>query len=159
MYVNVNELAKRWEQWDKRVPLRYDKPLKSLTGNCPWQRVGMDISYMPKTEDEYHLLVVAREYYSVWEEARPQKPSTSEKVAYFFDVVVICRSRTPESLVLDGGAEKNKWTDLLLKCYNVRKITVTTYQATANGVIEREHRPIADALFKLTACSHKRKEM
>jgi transposase-like protein len=112
----------------------------------------MDISYMPKTEDGYHLLVVAREYLSGWAEARPLKQGTSEKVADFFYEEVICRFGTPESVVVDGGAENKKWTDLLLKRYNIRKITVTPYHAAANGVIERGHRPIADALSKLTAC-------
>jgi len=59
----------------------------------------------------------------------------------------------------DGGPENKKWTDLLLKRYNIRKITVTPYPAAANGVIERGHRPIADALSKLTACSDEPKEM
>ena len=54
-------------------------------------------------------------------------------------------------MVEDGGAEKEKWTDHLLKRYIIRKIAVTPYHAAANGVIERGHRPIADALSKLTA--------
>jgi hypothetical protein len=119
----------------------------------------MDISYMPKTDDGYHLLVVAREYLSGWTEARPLKQGTSEKVADFFYEEVICRFGTPESVVVDGGAENKKWTDLLLKRYNIRKITVTPYHAAANGVIERGHRPIGDALSKLTACSDEPKEM
>ena len=59
---------------------------------------------------------------------------------------------------MEGGAENQNWTDLLLKRYNSWKITVTPYHAAANGVIERGHRPIADALSKLTACSDELKE-
>jgi hypothetical protein len=119
----------------------------------------MDISYMPKIEDGYHLLVVAWEYLSGWAEAWPLKQGTSEKVADFFYEEVICWFGTPESVVVDGGAEKKKSTKLLLKRYNIRKITGTPYHAAANRVIERGHRPIADALSKLTACSDKPKEM
>jgi len=68
----------------------------------------MDISYMPKTEDGYHLLVVAREYLSGWAEVRPLKQGTSEKVADFFYEEVICRFGTPESVVVDGGAVNKK---------------------------------------------------
>ena len=136
MYVDVKDWVKTCEQCEKRVPLRYNEPLKSLTVSHLWQRVGMDISYMPKTEDGYHQLVVAREYLRGWAEARPLKQGTTEKVADFFYEEVICRFGTPESVVVDGGAENQKWTDLLLKRYNIRKITVTPYHAAANGVIK-----------------------
>jgi len=159
MYGDVKDWVKWWEQCEVRAPLRYDEPLKSLTVSHLWQRVGMDISHMPKTEDRYHLLVVAKEYLRGWAEARPLKQGTSEKVADIFHKEVICRFATPESVVVDRGVENKKCTDLLLKCYNIRKITVTPYHAATNGVIEREHRPIADALSKLTACSDEPKEM
>ena len=62
-------------------------------------------------------------------------------------------------MVLHSGAENKKWTNLLLKHYNIWKIAVTPYHAAANAVIEREHRLTADGLSKLTACSDKPKEM
>ena len=133
--------------------------MKSLTVNRLWQRVGLDISYLPRTESGHHLLVVAREYLSGWVEARPLSKGSSKKVADFFYEEIICRYGMPESVVVDGGAENKKWTDLLLKRYNIRKITITPYHAAANGVVERGHHPIADALSKLTACFGEHKEM
>jgi hypothetical protein len=62
-------------------------------------------------------------------------------------------------VVVDGGAENKKWTDLLLKRYNIRNITITPDHAAANGVIDRGYRPIADALSKLTAGSDEPKDM
>jgi hypothetical protein len=82
-----------------------------------------------------------------------------EKVGDLFYEEVICWFGTLDSVVVDGGAENKKWTDLLRQRYNIRKITVTQYHATTNGVIERGHRPIADALSKLMACSDEPKEM
>jgi hypothetical protein len=64
MYVEVKDWVKLCEECEKRVLLRYDEPLNSLTFSHLWQQVVMDISYMPKTENRYHLLVVAREYLS-----------------------------------------------------------------------------------------------
>jgi hypothetical protein len=119
----------------------------------------MNISSMPKTEDGYYLLVVPREYLSGWAEAQPPKQGTSEKVADILYKAVICWFGPRESVVVDGGAENKKWIDLRLKHYNIRKITVTPYHTAANGVIERGHRPIADALSKLTAWSAEPKQM
>jgi len=114
---------------------------------------------MPKTEDGYHLLMVPREKLSRCAEAQPLIQGTSEQVADFFCEVVISWFRTPDSIVVDGGAENRKSTNLFLKCYNIQKITITPYHAATNGVIEQGHRPIADGLSKLTACSDEPKEM
>jgi len=151
MYVDVKDRVTLCEQCGTCAPIQYDEPLKSLTVSQLWQRVGMDISYMPQTEDRYHQLVVAREYLSGWAVARPIKKGTSENDIDIFDEQIICWSRTPESVVVDGGAESKKWTYLLLNCSNFRKITITTYRAAGNGVNERGHRPIADAPSKLIA--------
>jgi len=105
MNVDIKDWVKTYEQCEKRAPLRYDEPLESLKVSHLWLQVGMDISDMPKTENGYHLLVVAREYISRWAGARPLKQGTSEKVAQLFNEEVICRFRTPESVVMDGGAE------------------------------------------------------
>ena len=114
---------------------------------------------MPKMEDGYHLLVVATQYLCRWAGAQPLIQGTSEQVADFFYKEVICSFGTPECVVVEGEAESKKWTDLLCKCYNVQMITVTPYHAAADGVIDPGHRPIADALSKLTGCSYEPKEM
>jgi hypothetical protein len=71
----------------------------------------------------------------------------------------MCTYRTPGSVVVDAQGEITHWTDLLLVCYNMRKITRTIYHAAANGVIERRNRPIAEALSILAASSDGPKEM
>jgi len=92
----------------------------------------MDILYIPKTEDGYHLPVAATEYLSGLAEAQQVKQGTYEKVADICYEEVMCQFRTPESVVVDVGAENQKWTDLLLKCYNIRKVTVTPFHPTTN---------------------------
>jgi len=71
-------LCKRRET---KAPLQYGLPLKSLTVSHLWQCVGMDISYMPKTEDGYHLLVSALECLSGWAEAQLLTQGTWENMA------------------------------------------------------------------------------
>jgi len=159
MYDDVKNWVKICKQCQMRAPLQYDKPLKSPTVTHLWQQVRMDILYMPKTENRYHLHVVAREYCSAWAGAWPLKQGTSEKVAGFLHEEVIGWFGPPDSVVVDGHAEKMKWTDLFLKHYNILMITVTAYHAASNGVIKWGHRLIADAQSKLTACSNKLEEM
>ena len=65
MYADVIECLKTCEQCEKRVPLRYNEPLKSLTVSYLWQYIGIDIFYMPKMEKGFHLLVTSH-YYPSW---------------------------------------------------------------------------------------------
>jgi hypothetical protein len=69
----------------------------------------------------------------------------------------IWQLRTPESVVVNAGAETKKWTNLLLKHYNIWTITITTYQAATIGVIEQRQKPIPNAVPELMAYSGERK--
>jgi len=82
-----------------------------------------------------------------------------ENVADFLYKEVIYWFRTPESVVVDGGAGNENWTNLLRKCCNIWKITGTSYHVATHGVIKRGRRPFGDALSKLTAWSDEPKEM
>jgi hypothetical protein len=62
-------------------------------------------------------------------------------------------------VAVHGKADNKNWTDLLLKGYNIRKITVTPYLAAANGAIQRGYRPITDTVSKLTGRSDDANEM
>jgi len=119
----------------------------------------MEISYMPNMEDVYQLLVVTREYPSGRAEAPPITQGTSEEVADFVYEVVVSQFGNRESAVIDGRAENENWTDLLLKRCNIHTITISQDHVTTNGVIERGHRPNADGLSNLTACSNEQKEL
>jgi len=75
------------------VPQRYNKPLSSLTVSHLWQWVQMDIAYMSKTLDRYHLLVIASNSMSGWEEAQWHKQGKSDQAEDFIYEGVICSSR------------------------------------------------------------------
>jgi len=138
-----------------RTQTTSNSPHPSLIGTVSyqWHWVGMDIRYIPKTDDGYPLLVAAMEYLRWWPEAWPLKQGTSKMVAHFFREEAISRLATPESVVVDGGAENTILTYLLLKWYNIRKSSVTTRHATTTGVFEWGHRLIATAPSPLSALS------
>lgn len=96
----------------------------------------MDILCMPKMQDGYYLLVAAREYFSRWAEARPQKQHTLQNVANYLYDMIICQFGTPGSIEENTGAENQKSTDLLPKYYNIWMITITPHHAPSNGVTE-----------------------
>jgi len=43
------------------------------------------------------------------------------------------------------------WVKMLAKLYEIDQIVVLTYNSEANGMVKREHKPLIDALSKMTA--------
>ena len=105
---------------------------------------------MPPCEG-YQFLVVARCDLSGWVEAKPLRTLSSRAVADFLWEDVICRHGCFGKLVIDGGLENKDAVVELAERYGVRRVVVSAYHPQANGMIERGHKPIVDALSKMSA--------
>ena len=55
----------------------------------------------------------------------------------------------PGRVVYDGGAENQKHTQEVLETFNILAVPIATYHPQSNGVIERGHQQLVDALSKL----------
>ena len=87
------------------------------------------------------------------------KSLTAERVAecnflmYFFFVFLwkdlICRHGCFGKLIIDGGAENKEVVKALLDKYGIKRMLTSAYHSQANGMVERGHRPIVDALAKI----------
>lgn len=53
-------------------------------------------------------------------------------------------------MVIDGGAENKDAVAELVQRYKVKRVMVSAYHPQANGMIERGHKPIVDALSKMS---------
>jgi hypothetical protein len=118
-----------------------------------WRTVGLNITYMPETVEGYEYLVILGEYLSGWVEARPLRDCTSLEVAQFVHEDVICRFGIPYTLVVDGGTENKGELQDLTNHFDIYRLQIVPYHPGSNGVVERGHQPIVDALSKLTECS------
>jgi len=133
-----------------------------LCVETPLQRFGSRLEpdpeptreFGPIVNTKYQLLVVTREYLSGWAKTQQLELSTFQKVADVIYKAVIGWVRTPEYMVVDERAANRKWTNfLLLKRYNLRKITETPNHAATKKMIEWGYRQIANALCTLMACT------
>ena len=132
-----------------RSSTRLEEPLHPTWTTYLWQKVGLDVVYMPSVEGKKYL-VVARDDLSGWVEARALSSATSAAVARFLWEDVICRYGMFAKLVVDGGPENKADVKALAEKYGIRRVVVSAYHPPANGMIERGHRPITDALAKMT---------
>ena len=50
---------------------------------------------------------------------------------------------------MDSGGENTNITTTLVELYNIKRVVALAYYLLAQGLIERGHRPIVDALVKM----------
>jgi len=116
---NFQDWMTMCEPCTNSVSVRFDAPLKSQTVIHLLQQVGMDISSMSKTDDWYHLPAVATEFVCRMAESHPVKKRTFKTVVNFFYKDVNYWFCMLDGMVLDGGSDIGKWTDFLLRRYNI----------------------------------------
>ena len=93
--------------------------------------------------------MVAREDLSGWVEADGMEKLKASKVAEWFLENWIYKYGLPVAVVVDGGPEFGQDSQqALTKAGTTIKLT-TPYYPEANGMIERGHQPLKDALVKL----------
>ena len=81
----------------------------------------------------------------------PLRKASSRAVAKFLYEVWMARFGCPLLIVNDGGPENQALTKEFFERFNVRNMQVAAYHPQSNGLVEREHQNIVDALAKLTA--------
>jgi len=88
-------------------------------------------------------------------EYKALRKADSRAASQFIYEVWMARFGCPLLIVNDGGPENQALTKELLARYAVRNVQVAAYHPQSNGLVERGHQNIVDALAKLTAPSGK----
>lgn len=63
---------------------------------------------------------------------------------------MICRHSCFRKLVINRGSENKEAIEELTQRYGIKRVIVSAYHPQANGIIERGHKPIIDALSKMS---------
>ena len=110
---------------------------------------------MPAMTDGSKYMVGMRDHLSGWAEYKALRKASSRAVAKFiYEVWMVC-FRCPLLIVNDGGPENQAPAKELLERFKVRNVQVVAYHPQLNGLVERGHQNIVDALAKLMAPSGK----
>jgi hypothetical protein len=125
-----------------------EEPLFPTASNGLMEKWALDITYMTKRQGKQYL-VVARDDMSGWVEARALSHKTAVAVASFIWEDIICRHGLFWRLVVDGGKENIGEVIQLLNKMEIQRVQVSAYNPRANGMAERGHGPIKNALSKM----------
>ncbi|RYN41671.1 hypothetical protein AA0114_g10630 [Alternaria tenuissima] len=114
-----------------------------------WETVAIDVVYMPQCFGKKYL-VIARDYLSGWPEARALSNNQSKTIAEFIYEDIICRWSTSRKLMVDGGPDFAKVVSYLAQNYKINRVQSSGHNPQAMGKIEGGHKPIVNALAKLS---------
>jgi hypothetical protein len=149
MWQTVKAYVKSCGECQRRAAIRQDEQLLPTAVDRRWAKVGVDVTNLPRCRGKQYL-AVARSDLSGWVEARAMNKNDSKSMAAFLYEDVICRHGVFERLIVDGGPENKLLVKDLAKKYGIHRLVVSSYHPQANGMIERGHKPLVDALAKMT---------
>ncbi len=150
LHVEVKSYVQSCEKCQCRDPSRPKEVLHPTWVAVLWQKVGLDVVYMLPCKG-YQFLVVAHCDLSGWVEAKFLRTLSSRLVADFLWEDVICCHGCFGKLIIDGRLENKDAVAELAERYGIKWVVVSAYHPQANGMIERGHKPIVDALSKMFA--------
>jgi hypothetical protein len=96
----------------------------------------------------YKYIVQGRCSLTHWPEWEMLRKETAKTLANFILHNIIYRWGTLLEIVTDNGAPFVKAMEYLAKHYNITHIRISGYNSRANGIVERSHFDVRQALFK-----------
>ena len=107
---------------------------------------------MPKAQG-YRYIAAARDDLSGAAEGRALRKNTSEQMAKFIWEEIFCRYGAVGQVTTDNGSEVKGAFTILMELYKIPQVMISPYNSKANGVVERGHFTIREAIIK--ACEGK----
>ena len=143
----------------KKVRKKYGHlPAKEAEPAIPWNRVNVDLIgplTVKATNGTFELLALTMiDPATGWFKIAEVRNKTPEEVSEVFDHVWLSRYPRPQELGCDNGGENKGVFRTMVQNYGVKQIPTTTHNPQANGIIERIHAVLNDALrtFELEEC-------
>ena len=148
-YEDVRKFVASCKPCQHKSKLRQEEALFPMKAVPLFHSLAIDVVYLPDCYG-YKCLVVVRDDFSGWVEAKPMGTPTSAKVAKFIWEDIICRHGVFGKMKVDGGAEFKGAVIKILRKYGIGRVQISAYNSKANGMVEGGHKPIIAALIALT---------
>ncbi|ROT81000.1 integrase core domain protein [Penaeus vannamei] len=112
-----------------------------------FQHINIDIVGPLPSDDGYSYILTMIDRFTRWPEATPIRNITAATVARTFLSTWISRFGKPDTVTIDRGAqfESELWRQLMV-LLDSKRIRTTAYHPCANGMVERLHRHMKQAL-------------
>lgn len=112
-----------------------------------FSKIYIDTMHMPKSGG-FKYLVQGRCSLSHYPEFRMLRAETAVTLGDWLFETVICRWGALSEIVTDNGGPFVKAVAYLAKKYHIHHIRISGYNSRANGIVERSHFDVRQALYK-----------
>jgi transposase InsO family protein len=138
-------------QLNKAQRKKYGKiPLKKAETSVPWNRVDVDMIgpwTVKAANGTFKLQALTMiDPATGWFEVKDVNKPDADTCQKVFDDVWLSRYPRPEHLGFDGGSEYKAEFNQLRANYGLKRHETTAYNPQSNGIIERVHKVLGDAL-------------
>lgn len=113
-----------------------------------FSRIHIDVKHMPRSGG-YSFIVHARCSLSSYPEFRLLRKQTGHTIGQFIFQELLCRYGACPELVTDNGTPFVAALDWLKERYHINHIRISAYNSRANGIIERRHLDVQEAIMKV----------
>ncbi|MBW0586837.1 hypothetical protein O181_126552 [Austropuccinia psidii MF-1] len=147
----MKKIVKKWvkscQECHKRSHLQQKEEAKIFVTSTLFERVSMNAVHIKAGRWKY--LVVARDEFLGWLETVALTWLTEKSVSEWFMSEWICRYGAVKEVTVDRGAEfENKLQEGVKRVGSIIRIT-TPYYPESQGMVERGHKQLKDALVKM----------
>ena len=126
---------------------RVEYPLSVSLPTTLFGKIYLDIMRMPEIGG-FKYIVAARDDLSGTCEARALKRATAKDMTKFFMDQIYHRYGAPQVIITDNGPEMKESFQRKLERLGIPQIPITPYNHHANGVVERGHFTLREAIIK-----------
>lgn len=126
---------------------KVEVPLTVSMPSTIFSKIHLDVMFMPKVRG-FRYIIAARDDLSGAAEGRALRHSNAKTTAQFIWEEIFCRYGAVGHIVTDNGSELQAAVTLLMDRYKILHIKISAYNSKANGVVERGHFTIREAIMK-----------
>ncbi len=148
LYDDAQKYVKICSQCQMRDSIKEEKALHFIWMTLLWEKIEMNIVHMSSNKEK-HYLIVARDDFFEWAEARVLFEAKAWRMTKFLWKDVICRHDYFEKLIVNDESENKKILDELVQRYRIKKMITSNYHSQINKMIKRNHKFLFDVLFKM----------
>lgn len=149
MKEDIQYLVKSCHVCQKRSTQKMHIPVTVSQPTALFEKVYIDVMKMPPANG-FNWIVLCRDDVSGVTEGRALSRDTAKQLAAFFRDQILLRYGSVREVVTDNGPSLHGAFERLAKDYNVKQIKISPYNPQANGVVERAHFTIREALMRIT---------
>ena len=148
LWNDVRHYVRSCHECQIRNTAKMHLPLQISTPTKIFARIYLDCMRMPEVRGFTHI-VAARDDLTGASEGRALRSASAENIAKFLWEEVLCRYGMIYHVTTDNGSEVKGVFAQLLEKYDIPQVRISPYNSRANGVVERGHRNIREALVKM----------